>query len=202
MLYTLFASLPLLILIFYLSGDFNSILLNRFSKGALEGVFYYFLLGAFLVKFPIYRVHLWLPKAHVEAPVRGSIILAGILLKLGGYGIIRFINLISYSFFFAQNFLMRLSLWGGFIVSLICLYQVDIKLLVALSSVVHISTCIRGLVLLNDFGYKGRVIIIISHGLTSSGLFYLVGVVYSRRGRRRLMVNKGLINLIPRISLW
>lgn len=87
-------------------------------------------------------------------------------------------------------------------VRLACLYQVDIKLLVALSSVVHMRTCIRGLLIINEFGYKGSVLIIISHGLTSSGLFYLVGLIYSRRGSRRILVNKGLINLIPRISLW
>lgn len=201
-IYTLFASLPLLILIFYLKIDFRRILIIIFYGGKLEGVFYYFLIIAFLVKFPMYRVHLWLPKAHVEAPVRGSIILAGILLKLGGYGIIRFMVLIKYPFFIGQNFLISLSLWGGFVVRLICIYQFDIKLLVALSSVVHIRTCIRGIVMMSDFGIKGAFLIIISHGLTSSGLFYLVGIIYGRRGRRSILINKGLINLMPRISLW
>lgn len=201
-LYTLLASFPLLRLILFFGGGFSRIVLRGFIRPTIKGVFYYFLIGAFLVKFPMYRVHLWLPKAHVEAPVRGSMILAGILLKLGGYGIIRFFRFLVTPFFIGQRFLVSLSLWGGFIVSLICLYQRDIKLLVALSSVVHMRTCIRALLLISDFGLKGCVLIIISHGLASSGLFYLVGLVYSRSGRRRIMVNKGLINLIPRIRLW
>lgn len=201
-LYTLVASLPLLVMILFINKRFDVMRLVRMKGGVFDSFFYCFLILAFLVKFPIFSVHLWLPKAHVEAPVRGSIILAGVLLKLGGYGIIRFLSLMGSSLIVGQRFLIRLRLWGGFLVRLICLYQIDIKLLIALSSVVHMRTCIRGLLILRDFGLKGSFFIIISHGLTSSGLFYLVGIIYRRRGSRRIFINKGLINLIPTIRLW
>lgn len=159
-----------------------------------------FLVGAFLVKFPMYGVHLWLLKAHVEAPVAGSIILAGVLLKLGGYGLIRFLV-----FFDASSLIFEavvgLRLWGGFMVRLSCLRQTDIKLLVASSSVVHMGSCIGGLFVLREIGHKGCVGLIVAHGLCSSGLFYLVNLVYERRHRRSMLLRKGLLNLIPSISL-
>ena len=89
---------------------FNIISLRGFKGGGFWGFLYIFLIFAFLVKFPIYGVHLWLPKAHVEAPVRGSIILAGVLLKLGGYGIIRFMGLMEANYFIGQSFLVSLRL--------------------------------------------------------------------------------------------
>jgi NADH-ubiquinone oxidoreductase chain 4 len=108
-------------------------------------LFYFTIIFAFLVKIPIFLVHLWLPKAHVEAPVSGSMILAGVLLKLGGYGLIRvfpFLLLIglNYNFIFVS-----ISLIGGFLISLVCLRQMDIKALIAYSSVAHIGIVLRGL---------------------------------------------------------
>jgi len=124
---------------------------------------------AFLVKFPIYLVHQWLPKAHVEAPVGGSMILAGILLKLGGYGIIRLGWLFNSSNILSV--LIRVSLLGGGILGIICLIISDIKVIIAYSSVVHIALIIVGVLSLYSWGIGGSIIIMMAHGLCSSGIF-------------------------------
>jgi len=100
---------------------------------------------AFMIKMPIYYRHLWLPKAHVEAPVSGSIILAGVLLKLGGYGLLRVGYIISYQFFSVSGIFISISIWGAFITRMICIRQVDIKSLIAYSSVGHIGLVISGI---------------------------------------------------------
>lgn len=200
--YTLFASLPLLVIVFL---DYNSkggsIVVTDFYLKAIKGSLNIFIVGAFLVKFPIYITHLWLPKAHVEAPVAGSMILAGVLLKLGGYGIVRFLGLRNSFPFFLQSFLVFFRVWGGFVISLRCLRQTDIKSLIACSSVVHIRTCIGSLLIFSEWGKQGAVLIIIAHGLCSSGLFFLAGIIYNLTNSRRLLVNKGLLNIIPSIRL-
>nr|CCI69554.1 NADH dehydrogenase subunit 4 [Metacrangonyx ilvanus] len=202
--YTLFASLPLLGMIFYYSSKvgFNS--MNLYMSFMNFNIWLEIILvGAFLVKFPMYMLHIWLPKAHVEAPVSGSMILAGVLLKLGGYGIIRFLPmLVKSSQFHMKYIIVSVSLMGGLMVGLLCLRQMDMKMLIAYSSVCHMASCISVLLILGELGFKGCLFMMIAHGLCSSGLFYLVDVVYKRTGTRSLFINKGLLNILPSLSFW
>lgn len=201
--YTLLASLPLLISIFYiLNFSFTANVYILINYSFYFYYFYFTIIFAFLVKIPIFLVHLWLPKAHVEAPVSGSMILAGVLLKLGGYGLIRvfpFLLLMGISF---NYFFISIRLVGGFLISLICLRQIDMKALIAYSSVAHIGIVLRGLLTLTYWGLRGSYTLIIAHGLCSSGLFRLANITYERVRSRSLIINKGLLNFIPSLSLW
>lgn len=201
--YTLLASLPLLLGILYCKNSLGSI--NYFyinNYGFSLNLLYFCLILAFLVKIPMFFVHLWLPKAHVEAPVSGSIILAGVLLKLGGYGLLRVYSIIQLIRINLNLIWYTISLVGGVLISLVCLCQVDIKSLIAYSSVAHIGIALAGLITLSVWGYLGSYVLIIGHGLCSSGLFCLSNIVYERVNRRSLFINKGLLNFIPRLALF
>ena len=203
--YTLFASLPLLLVLLYWGQiafitSFKDALLILTQRDVRSIILRFITILAFVVKFPIYFVHLWLPKAHVEAPVAGSIILAGILLKLGGYGIIRL------SAFFLHNPLIFsvgiLTIWGGGILGALCLRIRDIKVIIAYSSVVHISLVFIGVIRYFSWGLNGAMVIIVAHGLCSSGIFAWANIVYERRHSRRLTLNKGLLTISPSFSFW
>nr|AWB98506.1 NADH dehydrogenase subunit 4 [Anopheles darlingi]AWB99143.1 NADH dehydrogenase subunit 4 [Anopheles darlingi] len=202
--YTLLASLPLLIGIFYILEINNTLSFNLLLNYVFMdlNLLYLSLIFAFLVKMPMFLVHLWLPKAHVEAPVSGSMILAGILLKLGGYGLLRMFSLLQMSGVKYNYWWISISLVGGVLISLICLRQTDLKALIAYSSVAHMGIVLSGLLTLTYWGLTGSYALMIAHGLCSSGLFCLANISYERMGSRSLLINKGLLNFMPTLSLW
>nr|YP_010119708.1 NADH dehydrogenase subunit 4 [Megabalanus tintinnabulum]QRC22489.1 NADH dehydrogenase subunit 4 [Megabalanus tintinnabulum] len=206
LLYTIFASLPLLISIFFTSkllGGFSFTLLNQMFEAPFWISFWFFFsIFAFLVKLPAFYVHLWLPKAHVEAPVSGSMMLAGVLLKLGCYGMMRFMGFFQGKVIFISSFLVSLGLLGGLAVSLICLRQVDLKALIAYSSVSHMGLALGGLGSWGLWGFSSCLYTCVAHGLCSSGLFFLSGVIYERSSSRSIMINKGLLEIMPSLAFW
>lgn len=208
LLYTITASLPLLLslsFIFYSSGSLFihpfSLELSLFSFSS-SSFWWIISILAFLVKIPIYISHLWLPKAHVEAPVAGSIILAGILLKLGGYGLLRVSTFFPILSFNLSPVFSRIAIWGGVITRIICLRQSDLKSLIAYSSIGHIALVILGILILSSWGWQGAIVIIIAHGLCSSALFAIANITYESASTRSIFLIKGILRLAPSFTLW
>nr|BAY00625.1 NADH dehydrogenase subunit 4 [Scombrops sp. SI-2017] len=207
--YTLAGSLPLLVALLLLQNSTGtlSLLTLQYSNPIqlmtyADKLWWAGCLLAFLVKMPLYGVHLWLPKAHVEAPVAGSMILAAVLLKLGGYGMIRMLVMLepltkemSYPF-------IIFALWGVVMTGSICLRQTDLKSLIAYSSVSHMGLVVGGILIQTPWGFTGAIILMIAHGLTSSALFCLANTNYERTHSRTLVLTRGLQMALPLMTTW
>nr|YP_011017376.1 NADH dehydrogenase subunit 4 [Amblyomma parvitarsum]WQF69039.1 NADH dehydrogenase subunit 4 [Amblyomma parvitarsum] len=203
LMYTIFGSFPMfLVMMFYL---FNNYTLNYYYMEWVSsslGILFLFLMLGFLVKIPMFLFHLWLPKAHVEAPISGSMILAGVLLKLGIYGIYRFKMMMIINVMKFCDVLMVVSIWGSVMISVFCLYQVDIKSLIAYSSICHMGVVLGGTLSFFSFGSMGSLLLMIGHGLCSSGLFCLANLIYERVFTRSMLLFKGIKMIFPSLVLW
>nr|YP_010271999.1 NADH dehydrogenase subunit 4 [Platycephalus cultellatus]UEX92614.1 NADH dehydrogenase subunit 4 [Platycephalus cultellatus]UKB88262.1 NADH dehydrogenase subunit 4 [Platycephalus cultellatus]WRI15784.1 NADH dehydrogenase subunit 4 [Platycephalus cultellatus] len=207
--YTLAGSLPLLVALLLLQNTVGtlSLLTLHYSNPLMlysyaDKMWWAGCLLAFLVKMPLYGVHLWLPKAHVEAPIAGSMVLAAVLLKLGGYGMIRMTTILdpltkelSYPF-------IIFALWGIIMTGTICLRQTDLKSLIAYSSVSHMGLVVGGILVQTPWGFTGAIILMIAHGLTSSALFCLANTNYERTHSRTMLLARGLQMVLPLMTAW
>lgn len=158
------------------------------------------ILIGFIVKFPLYSLHLWLPKAHVEAPISGSIILAGALLKLGGFGWYLIISRLEGRL--VLKVLTIYSALGGVLIRVLCLRQIDMKVIIAYSSVGHLRLAIIAFRNNTSSGYVGGLLILIVHGFSSPGIFYGANSMYTRSGSRRILINPGFLGFSPLLRLF
>lgn len=200
LVYTAVCSFPFIFFIFYLFSNEQSfnLVVSSYSLVSLPNLMSILILVAFSVKLPVYGLHFWLPIAHVEAPTFGSMILAGVLLKLGGVGLLRLSNFVDFPFL-SEYFLGYLFLFLS-LVTLICCFQTDFKRIVAYSSVSHIIAVPILFLSNNLLSVKSLVMIIFFHGLRSPVLFMLVGILYSLFSSRQLVVIRGLLLISPLLS--
>uniref|UniRef100_A0AAU6QEG0 NADH-ubiquinone oxidoreductase chain 4 n=1 Tax=Sperchon placodermus TaxID=3136837 RepID=A0AAU6QEG0_9ACAR len=205
MMYTLLFSLPFLVFICLI--NFNIKTISFFSSYFLyesdfDFIFVFISIFMFLVKLPSYFFHLWLPKAHVEAPVSGSMILAGLLLKLGAFGLLMYLPFVFYNLFYVSSYFYFLGLWGGVLSCFICFRQVDLSKLVAFMSISHMGIVLSGIFSFSFISLFGLVFMLLAHGLSSSGLFFSLNCFYERFFSRSLVLIKGGNLLLVGLSLW
>lgn len=204
--YTLVASLPLLlILLSYFKLGLTSPLEMlkpqvAFSRNLSIWLATCLVLG-FLVKLPIFLGHLWLPRAHVEAPIEGSMLLASVILKLGGYGLVLVSPFVQRLFIFS-NLILSLAMAGGGLISILCLSQLDVKVLIAYSSVAHIAIAASRILTQRFLGIWAGVLSLLAHGAVSSGIFIGANTLYQAGGSRNMLILKRVLRFNPIFCLF
>ena len=206
-LYTLLGSVLMLIAIIFLYQEFGTTEIPKILNFSLPFYIQIWLwlafFSSFAVKIPMWPFHTWLPDAHVEAPTEGSVILAAILLKLGGYGFIRFnLSILPDASIFFTPFIFFLSVVAVIYTSFIALVQKDMKKLIAYSSVAHMGFVTIGIFSANVQGIHGAILQMISHGLISAALFFSIGSIYNRYNTKDIGFFGGLINIMPKFAVF
>ncbi|XOJ57539.1 NADH-quinone oxidoreductase subunit M [Candidatus Ponderosibacter sp. Uisw_141_02] len=206
-LYTLLGSVLMLVcmLVMYIDAgttDIPALTAHEFAESMQTWLFLGFL-ASFAVKVPMWPVHTWLPDAHVEAPTAGSMILAGVLLKMGGYGFLRFsLPMFPLASEFFAPLIFTLSIIAVIYTSLVALAQSDMKKMIAYSSVAHMGFVTIGIFTMTEQGIAGAMFQMISHGLVSAALFFCVGVVYDRLHTREISAYGGVAAVMPRYAVF
>lgn len=207
-LYTFLGSLLTLVAVLYLyfesGGSFEILTWHKLALPVnVQIMLFLAFLMAFAVKVPMWPVHTWLPDVHVEAPTGGSVVLAAIMLKLGAYGFLRFsLPIAPDASHYLSGFMITLSLIAVIYIGLVALVQVDMKKLVAYSSIAHMGFVTLGFFMFNDLAVQGAIVQMISHGFVSGAMFLCIGVLYDRMHTRQIADFGGVVNTMPKFAAF